>query len=126
MRMMRHLIAATVGAVLLTACANVDVDRSAASFDEATYTDDLAECRGGSASIFVVNGFGGVLVGSAYGFVEGVWLGVAAGDSGEGAVIGTIVGGVVGLGVGAYKSVTEQDEELAKCLREKGYVIEAA
>ena len=74
----------------------------------------------------VLNGFGGTLVGSAYGFVEGVHLGVSAGDTGEGAVIGTIVGGIVGLGVGAYKSVSERDEELAKCLRDKGYVFEAA
>ncbi len=37
----------------------------------------------------------------------------AVGDSGEGAVIGTIVGGVAGLGVGAFGSVSERDEELA-------------
>lgn len=41
-------------------------------------------------------------------------------------MIGTIVGGVVGLGVGAYNSVSEQDEELARCMRDKGYMIEAA
>lgn len=79
----------------------MDVDRSAESFDEATYADDLADCRGGSTSIMVLNGLGGAMVGSAYGFVEGIWLGVVAGNSAEGAVIGTIVGGVVGLSVGA-------------------------
>ena len=44
----------------------------------------------------------------------------------DGGSIGTIVGGVVGLGVGAYNSVSEQDEELARCIRDKGYMIEAA
>ena len=41
-------------------------------------------------------------------------------------MIGTIVGSVVGLGVGAYNSVSEQDEELAKCMRGKEYMLEAA
>ncbi len=101
MRMMRHLIAATVGAVLLTACANVDVDRSAASFDEATYTNDLAECRGGSATTFMVNGLAGAVVGSALGALEGAQTGITGGNSAEGAVIGSVVGSVIGVGVGA-------------------------
>ncbi len=41
-------------------------------------------------------------------------------------MIGTIVGGVVGLGVGAFGSVSERDEELAQCLRDKGYVMDTA
>ncbi len=126
MRMTHNQIAVLTAAALLSACATVDVDKSAASFDEATYVDDLTECQGGPTSIMVLNGLGGAVVGSAYGFVQGVWLGAAAGDSAEGAVIGTIVGGVVGLGVGAYNSVSEQDEELARCMRDKGYMIEAA
>ena len=40
-------------------------------------------------------------------------------------MIGTIVGGVVGLGVGAFGSVSERDEELAQCMRDKGYVLDA-
>ncbi len=32
-------------------------------------------------------------------------------------MIGTIVGGVAGLGVGAFGSVSERDEELAQCMR---------
>ena len=126
MRMTHEQIAVLTAAGLLSACANVDVDRSAASFDETIYADDLAECQGGPASIMALNGLGGAMVGSAYGFVEGAWLGASAGDSAEGAVIGTIVGGVVGLGVGAYDSVSEQDEELARCMRKKGYVLDAA
>ena len=126
MRMTRKQIAVLTAAGLLSACATVDVDESAESFDEAIYAGDLAECRGGPASIMVLNGFGGALVGSAFGFVEGAWLGASAGDSAEGAVIGTIVGSVVGLAVGAYDSVSEQDEELARCMRGKGYVLDTA
>ena len=126
MRMTHEQIAILTAAGLLSACANVDVDRSAASFDETIYADDFAECQGGPASIMALNGLGGAMVGSAYGFVEGAWLGAVAGDSAEGAVIGTIVGGVVGLGVGAYNSVSEQDEELARCMRGKGYVLDSA
>ena len=72
MRMTRKQIAVLALAGLLSACANVDVDRSAANFDETTYADDLAECQGGPTSIMVLNGLGGAMVGSAYGFVEGV------------------------------------------------------
>ncbi len=126
MRMTRKQIAVLTAAGLLSACASVDVDRSVASFDEDAYEEDLAQCRDESGAMFALRGVGGALVGSAIGFVEGVGLGATAGDSAEGAVIGTIVGGVVGLGVGAYSSVSEQDEELARCMRDKGYVIEAA
>ena len=126
MRMTRNQIAILSAARLLTACASVDVDKSAASFDEDAYEEDLAQCQGESGAMFALRGGGGALVGSAIGFVEGVGLGATAGDSAEGAVIGTIVGGVVGLGVGAYNSVSEQDEELAKCMREKGYMLDAA
>ena len=126
MRMTGKQIAVLTAAGLLSACATVDVDESAESFDEAIYADDLAECQGGPASIMVLNGFGGALVGSAFGFVEGAWLGASAGGSAEGAVIGTIVGSVVGLAVGAYEPVSEQDEELARCLGGKGYLLDAA
>ena len=116
MRMTCKQIAVLTAATLLSACATVDVDKSAASFDEDAYEEDLVQCRGESGAMSALRGVGGAMVGSAYGFVEGVYLGAAAGDSAEGAVIGTIVGGVVGLGVGAYNSVSEQDEELANCL----------
>ena len=118
---MRHLISSTLGAVLLAACANLDVDRSAASFDEDAYANDLSECRGGPALVFVVKGLESALIGSAYGFVQGVYYGALSGDSAEGAVIGTIVGGAVGLGVGGYDAASEHDRELVQCLRGKGY-----
>ena len=113
-------------AALLSACASPDIDRSTANFDETAYHDDLAECRGGSATAFMVNGVAGAIVGSALGAFEGAKSGAVSGGSAEGALIGSVVGSMVGIGVGTYKSVSEQDEELARCLRDKGYVLDAA
>ncbi len=100
--------------------------KSAASFDEATYADDLADCQGGSATTFMVNGLAGAVVGSALGAFEGAKFGINGGSSAEGALVGSVVGSVIGVGVGAYNSVSEQDEELARCMREKGYILDAA
>ena len=124
MSILRHLTTAILGAVLLTACANVDVDTTAGNFDEDTYANDLSECRGGTALVFVADRLGSALVGSAYGLLHGVSFGALAGNSAEGAAIGSIVGGAVGLGVGGYEAAEEHDRELAQCLRGKGYVIE--
>ncbi len=126
MRMTRKQIAILTAAGLLSACATVDVDKSAETFDEATYADDLAECRGGSATTFMVNGLTGAVVGSALGAFEGAKFGINGGSSAEGALVGSVVGSVIGVGVGAYNSVSEQDEELARCMREKGYMLDAA
>lgn len=121
---MRHLITTTLGAVLLVACANVDVDRSATSFDEDTYANDLSECRGGPAMVFVVERLESALIGSAYGLVQGALYGVLKGNSADGALIGTILGGAVGLGVGGYDAAAEHDRELVQCLRDKGYATD--
>jgi hypothetical protein len=121
MQTVRRLIAPTVGVALLGACANVDVDRSVASFDEATYADDLSECRGDSVVAFMAEAVGTTLVGSAYGFINGIYYGALAGDTAEGALIGTIVGGAVGLGTGGHEAAVAHDEELVQCLRVKGY-----
>lgn len=121
MRKSCRLIVATLSVALLGACANVDVDRSVASFDEEIYTRDLSECRGGSAVVFVAEAMGHTLLGSAYGLLHGAYYGALTGDSGEGAVVGTIVGGAVGLGVGGHDAVIAQDEDLVSCLRDKGY-----
>ena len=67
----RRLIVATLSSALLGACANVDVDRSVAGFDEETYARDLSECRGGSAVAFVAEAMGHTLLGSAYGLLHG-------------------------------------------------------
>ncbi len=126
MRMTRNQIAILSAAGLLTACATVDVDKSAETFDETTYADDLADCQGGSATTFMVNGLAGAVVGSALGAFEGAKIGINGGNSAEGALVGSVVGSVIGVGVGAYNSVSEQDEELARCMREKGYALDAA
>ena len=125
-RSSRSALMCSAIAALLSACASPDIDRSAASFDETAYHDDLAECRGGSATTFMVNGVAGAIVGSALGAFEGAKTGAVSGGSAEGALIGSVVGSVIGVGVGTYKSVSEQDEELARCLRDKGYALNAA
>ena len=119
-----RVIVATLSAALLGACANVDVDRSVAGFDEATYASDLSECRGGSAGGFVAEAMGHTLLGSAYGLLHGAYYGALTGDSGEGAVVGTIIGGAVGLGLGGHDAAKAHDEELARCLRDKGYATD--
>jgi len=126
MRMTRRQIGILTATTLLSACATVDVDKSVASFDENAYEEDLAQCRGGSATTFMVNGLAGAVVGSALGAFEGAKIGINGGSSAEGALVGSVVGSVIGVGIGAYNSVSEQDEELAKCMREKGYVLDAA
>lgn len=112
---------AIAAAALLSACAGPEIDRSAANFDERSYSEDLAECRGGSVAVFVASGFTGAVAGSAIGAMEGAMSGAIHGDSAEGALIGSVVGGVIGMGVGAYDALATQDEELARCLRGKGY-----
>ena len=78
MRMTRNQIAILSAAGLLTACASVDVDKSAETFDEDAYEEDIAQCRGESGTMFALRDVGGALVGSAFGLVEGVYLGAAA------------------------------------------------
>ena len=117
-----HKIAvAMAAAAFLSACASPEIDRSAATFDDEAYSVALSECRGGSAAMFMLSGFTGAVAGSAIGAMEGATNGAIHGDSAEGAAIGAVVGGVLGLGVGAYAAVSAQDEELGRCLREKGY-----
>ena len=113
----RRLIVATIAVGFLGACANVDVDRSVAGFDENAYVPDLSECRGGSAVAFMTGAVETTLVGSAYGFINGIYYGALAGDTVEGALIGTIVGGAVGLGAGGQAAAVAHDEELVQCLR---------
>ena len=115
----RHIAVAV--AAFLSACAGPDVDRTAATFDEQAYSVALADCRGGSAAIFVLSGFTGAMAGSAIGAAEGAMNGAIHGDSAEGAAIGAAVGGVLGLGIGAWDALAARDEELGRCLREKGY-----
>jgi hypothetical protein len=118
---MNKAFAALATAFLVGACATIEVDQSTANFDAATYADDLNECRGGPAALFVLNRLESAMVGSVYGLAYGAYYGAVAGNSGEGAIIGTIVGGVLGLGHGAQRSIDRHDEDLVRCLRDKGY-----
>ena len=45
------------------------------------------------------------------------------GGSLEGAFIGAMVGGVAGAVVGAYEPIQEQEQSVARCLSEKGYLM---
>ena len=108
-------------AVLLSACANIDIDRNAEDFDEMTYDRDLSECRGGPAAMFALSGMEFAVIGSVYGLVNGARIGSSAGNTDKGAIIGTIVGGLMGFGAGAYDAIDEHDAALERCLRDKGY-----
>lgn len=114
-------VAAVLAAVLLSACANLDIDRSADDFDEAAYDRDLSECRGGPAAMFAMSGLEFAVIGSVYGLVKGARIGSSAGNTDKGAIIGTIVGGLMGFGAGAYHAIDDHDAALARCLRDKGY-----
>jgi hypothetical protein len=109
--------------LMLSACANVSVDTSAANFNEDKYAEDLDTCRGGTAAETTLHGLGGVLAGSLLGASEGfTHMGFSSGSA-EGAVIGAIVGGTVGLFVGAYKPIETQGDKVRSCLRGKGYTV---
>jgi hypothetical protein len=95
------------------------------SFDEAQYTADLGDCRGGTVVEVALSGLGGALVGSAFGAFEGAIHGAWSGGSPEGAAIGAVVGGVVGVVVGAQEPIQEQEADLRQCLTEKGYVLQS-
>ena len=115
------LTAAVLLIFLLGACANIDVDRSAADFDETAYASELSACRGGPAALFAISRLEAAVIGSVYGLLEGAHIGAAAGNTDKGAVIGAIVGSVLGLNYGAHRSIHRHDETLARCLRDKGY-----
>ena len=119
------LTAAVLLIFLLGACANIDVVRSAADFDETAYASDLSACRGGPAALFAISRLEAAMIGSVYGLIEGAHIGAAAGNTDKGAVIGAIVGSVLGLNYGAHRSIHRHDEALARCLRDKGYETNA-
>jgi len=108
---------------LVSGCSTPEVNRNASGFDLRTFESDLNNCRGGGAVEAAVTGLKGAVVGSALGAAEGASSGALSGGSAEGAIVGTILGAIVGLGVGAYDSVSEQETNLANCLRDKGYDV---
>ena len=114
------IIAATA---LLAACASPSVDTSMPTFDEAQYTVDLDNCRGGTVLNVTLQGLEGAAIGSAIGLAQGMYTGAFTGGSLEGAAIGAIAGGVVGVVWGAYEPIQEHEQSVERCLSEKGYVL---
>jgi hypothetical protein len=112
-----------VSLLIFSGCASIDVDTSAANFDEEKYSEDLDTCRGGSAATAALHGLGGMAAGSLLGASEGFTQWGFSGGSAEGAVIGAIVGGTLGVFVGAYKPIQEQGEKVRSCLQGKGYSV---
>ena len=113
-------------AAFLTACAAPSVDRSALNFNETRFTVDLNFCRGGNIAEASLKTIGKGALGSLAGAGIVALHGAAAAGSGEAIVVGAVVGAVVGLGVGAKDAVEEHQQEIADCLREKGYQVVAA
>jgi hypothetical protein len=117
------LILAT--AFALAACAAPQVNRSAANFDESQFTVDLNVCRGGNIAEASLKTIGKGALGSLAGAGVMVLHGAAAANSGEAIVVGAAVGAVIGLGIGANDAIEEHEQEIADCLREKGYQVVA-
>ena len=109
--------------LLLAACAAPEVDRTATNFNETKFDNDLSECQGGNLAEASTKTFGVAVVGSALGAFHGLIGGIQAGNADAGVVIGAAVGGTLGLGVGAAEAVKEHDDEIAGCLRGKGYTL---
>ncbi len=108
--------------LIVSGCASVAIDRSAADFDDTKYTADLNTCRGGHilASTFETVKYSAV--GGAFGAAHGlghIWYV----DSMAALVIGAVTGGVLGAGAGVYQGVKDRETEIESCLRRKGYTI---
>ena len=109
----------------LSACAAPHVDRSTLNFDESKFSVDLNFCRGGNIAEASLKTIGKGALGSLAGAGVVALHGAAAAGSGEAIVAGAIVGAVIGLGVGANDAIEEHNQEIAACLREKGYEVVA-
>jgi len=109
--------------VSVSGCASPTVDTSSATFDEEKYSENLNECRGGSAVDAVLGGLGGAVAGSLLGVAKGIESGTHYGGSPEGIIIGGIVGATLGIFVGAYKPFSDKEDSVRKCLQGKGYVL---
>lgn len=112
-------------AIALTGCAAPDVNRSAVNFNESKFSADLNLCRGGNIAEASLKTIGKGAVGSLAGAGIVALHGAVAAGSGEALVAGAIVGAVIGLGVGANDAIEEHNQEIADCLREKGYEVVA-
>ena len=115
-----------IATAILTACASPRVDRTAVDFSETIFTVDLNLCRGGNVAEATLKTIGKGAVGSLAGAGIVALHGAAVAGSGEALVVGAIVGAAIGLGVGANDAIDEHNQEIADCLREKGYEVVAA
>ena len=118
---MKHI--ALVLAILVSACASLDVDRAATGFDARAYAADLDACRGGRNGMAALETIRVVVEGSLVGTYYGLWAGAAAGDDVEGMAIGALVGAVVGLGTGGSNALDKRDAAVRNCVAAKGYTV---
>ena len=109
--------------LIVGACAQPTVNQTAAPFNEAKYTTDLNNCRGGTLLEASTRTIGIAMAGSALGALHGASLGALGGEGWEGAAIGAVVGGTIGIGAGAVEAVDKHEAEIIGCLRDKGYSI---
>ena len=123
--MTRPTLIILILALALAGCAAPSVDRSAVNFNETTFAVDLNLCRGGNIAEASLKAIGKGAVGSLAGAGVMVLHGAAAANSGEAIVVGAAVGAVIGLGIGANDAIEEHNQEIADCLREKGYEVVA-
>ena len=119
------IVLTIVVAAFLTACAAPSVDRSAFNFNETKYSLDLNFCRGGNVTEATLKTIGLGALGSLVGAGVVATYGAAAAGSVEAVAVGAAVGAVIGLGYGANQAVEKHQQEIADCLREKGYVVVA-
>ena len=119
---MRKIAGGFILLLSLLGCASVEIDRSAADFDDTKYTTDLNTCRGGhvlAATLETVKyGTVGGAIGAAHGLSYTVYT-----DSMAGVVVGAVAGSVLGAGAGVFQGVKDREAEIASCLRGKGYTI---
>ena len=119
---MRTHVAQVMLVLMLSGCASVEIDRSAADFDDTKYGEDLNTCRGGHILAATLETAKYGTVGGAVGAVHGLsyW---AYSDSMAGVVVGAVAGSVLGTGAGVFQGVKDRETEITRCLRDKGYTI---
>jgi hypothetical protein len=120
-----HISKTIMLVALLASCAAPSVDRTARDFNESKFTVDLNFCRGGNVTEATLKTIGLGALGSLVGAGVVATYGAAAAGSVEAVAVGAAVGAVIGLGYGANQAVEKHQQEIADCLREKGYVVVA-
>ena len=117
---MRKIAGGFIPLLSLLGCASVEIDRSAADFDDTKYEEDLTCRRPHTGCTLKTAKYG--TVGGAIGAVHGLsyW---AYSDSMAGVVVGAVAGSVLGAGAGVFEGVKDREKEIAGCMRGKGYAI---